>query len=136
VPFPSETLFPSDSLFPGEELVTVPAPFVFTEEAGNDRLLVPNTGTAPTWPEFVIPATFDWFRLSSQGRVLEFRRTVTGSQVVTVDSATESVRIGAADVTGSLTKDQFFSIPPGGASVFFEASHPIPFTVRSRSAWL
>lgn len=113
-----------------------PPPFVFTDAPGNNRLSVANDGTEPSWPVIEVPGTFDWFRLSSGLSVVEFRRHVTGSQVVVVDSRTETVRIGNSDVTGSLVRDQFFAIPPGGASVFFEASHPVMFTVKSRSARL
>jgi hypothetical protein len=108
----------------------------FTELAGNNRVFVANEGSEASFPEFTVPGPFTGFSFVSKGRAIEFSRVVPAGQSVRVDSAQESVWIGQSDVSAFLVRDEFFAIPPGGEWVQFFASGAVPFTIRSRSAWL
>jgi len=109
----------------------------FTETAGAYRKFLANTGTVASFPELTVAGPFEWFRFTLNGQVVEFVRDVPAGQSVRLDLASESAWIGGSDVSGFLTRDEFFSVPAGGAWLqFFADVSGVPFTVSSRSAWL
>lgn len=83
------------------------------------RVLLTNDGTAETWPVFevtgLLDAGFVIQRLDS-GMALRYDRVVPAGTTVTIDSRTGSVLIdGVSDGSTYLTRDEFFSVPPGGS---------------------
>lgn len=83
------------------------------------RLLVPNRGTAPTFPLLrVRGALSGGFVITdvTSGRVVSLARPIPAGSVVEVDQRTgQAVLDGVADVTAFLTAFQFFAIPGGAA---------------------
>lgn len=109
----------------------------FTETAGSYRKFLVNDGTVESFPTLTVAGPFEWFRFTLNGSTVEFVRDVPAGQSVRLDFAAESVWIGGSDVTGFLTRDEFFSVPVGGAWLqFFADTSGVAFTVESRGAWL
>lgn len=108
----------------------------FTELVGRNRLFIENIGNEHSWPTVIVPAPFTQVQIVSAGQVVEFTRVTTSGEL-RLDFAAQMAWLGNSDVSGSVTKDAFFSIPPGGAYVQFSATGGnVPFTVQSASAWL
>lgn len=82
------------------------------------KVTLANDGTAEAWPVFSVSGTLpDGFELveSYTGSRLRYEGPVTaGGDPVTLDSATGRVRLGSADRGGSLTRAEWWGIPPGG----------------------
>lgn len=77
-----------------------------------------NTGVATTFPRLEVGgpgAISGGFRITEveTGREIIYGRTVTNGQTVVLDSRTQRAYLNLGDVTGALTKRQWFSIPRG-----------------------
>ncbi len=97
------------------------------------RVQVPNAGLEPTWPALRVLGPTAWVRFTCNGQVVELRARTDG---LVIDSRTGSVTSQGVDVSGFLTRDDFFQIPPGGATVSFQASDPVVYEVEASPAWL
>lgn len=98
-----------------------------------NRVRAANVGREPSWPTLTLDGQVSWARFTCGGQVVELQHPVDG---LTVDCRAGQVLTGTTDVTGFLTRDDFFQIPAGGADVSFAASGPTGFTVEVSPAWL
>lgn len=98
-----------------------------------NRVWVPNAGLRGSWPTLRVVGAVSWARFSCGRQVVELRQQVDD---LTVESRSGTASSGGVDVTGFLTRDDFFEIPAGGAWVSFQASAPVGFSVEVAPAWL
>jgi len=98
-----------------------------------NRLSVPNVGDRASWPILVVSDPASWLRFRCGTQVIELQHPVDS---VRIDCRAGTAWSGGVDVTGFLTRDDFFQISPGGADVAFQASNPVRFSVEVAPAWL
>lgn len=74
-------------------------PWVFGAGGTSGGLVVANTGTAPTWPEFTIlgPVVNPRIEHATSGRVLSFTTELSASDTLTVRTATGEVLLNGAE---------------------------------------
>lgn len=97
------------------------------------RVDVPNDGLEPSWPILRVLGATSWARFTCGTQVVEVQAQTEG---LTIDTKTGEVTSQGVDVSGFLTRDDFFQIPAGGATVSFQASDPVEFEVEASPAWL
>lgn len=82
------------------------------------RVTFSNNGNAATFPRLEVggPGAFDaGFRITEieTGRELIFTRATNAGEIIVLDSRTQRAALASGDVTGFLSKRQWFTIPAG-----------------------
>lgn len=100
-----------------------------------------NEGVTPTYPTFTVrgPVTNPVIELVGTGKFIEFTVTLTGTDVLTIDTATRSVLLNGSPSRWLLTDGGFFQIPPGDSQIAFRAftfNTQARLDIAYRSAWL
>lgn len=107
------------------------------------RVALTNTGTAATWPSFVVAGLVNtgfYLQCLETGQMLRYDRVVSAGSTVTLDSRTGEVLIdGVSDASGSLTISDWFSVPAmSSVTVQFNplgSTSGATMTATVRSAW-
>jgi len=108
------------------------------------RVTLTNSGTAETWPVFEVSGVLDggfYLQNLDTGDVLRYDGVVPAGSTVSIDTRTGEVLVDdTSDASTYLTRDEFFSVPPGGTrTVQFNAistsSGTPTMTATYRSGW-
>lgn len=105
----------------------------YTSGRPQNLLDVPNVGLEASWPVLRVAGATEWWRFVCGEQVVELHGA---SDEVVVDCRAGTVTAGGIDITGFLTRDDFFRIPAGGAVVSFQTSGQTQFSVEVAPAWL
>jgi Phage tail protein len=111
-------------------------------EASGGSLVLGNAGTITTWPVWTITGPCDQpvIRRPATGESLGFGVSLTAGDVLVVDVAARTVRLGGVSRRAALLPgSKWFGIPPGSSGVEFDARRtdtPALLSAAWRDAWI
>ena len=123
---------------PRDDVTTTAAtPTALFTGGGTQSLLVDNTGTVATWPVLEVVGPVSWARWTLGEHVVEWGDDVPSGYMLRINTQDGMVTLGGARIAqAGLTRDDFFSLPPGQSQISVEADRPALMRVRWLPAWI